>query len=90
MQLILVILVVVGANTLLILNVAVAVAVQLKITDAYYMMLFFILGWYITPLPFPGLILFALVLNIVVAVAVTVLQVSGHACYQDGAGPSSF
>ena len=31
-----------------------------------------------------------LVLNIVVAVAVAVLQVCGHACYQVGAGPSSF
>ena len=44
-------------------------------------MLFFILGWYFTPFPFPGLILFV--------VAVAVLQVSGHACYQVGAGPSS-
>ena len=60
------------------------------------MTLFFTLGWYITPLPFPFPV--ALVLNIVVAVAVAVavavvvavLQVSGHACYQVGAGPSSF
>ena len=47
LQLILVLVVVVGANTLLILDVAVVVTVHLKITDAYDLMLFFILGYII-------------------------------------------